>query len=301
VTTNCRPQPRPFFCSRAALGSPVPVRHVKFLQKLFEWSRPDLTGYRKWFRQSRRGFSCAFLSAIAMQLTSVPCNAEISVDWLYDFRHATDARDNGNNFPVVELKLFVPQSFGTFLVKEEMDLDAPNHNVSQVYTELTQSIKLGHITFRDLPLFAHIGYSGGLGLFGDAAGGFYIRSAYNIGLEYRFDVQKAFCDVSAALRYSNLSQRSYDPMLTIYAGRYFLNYKLLIANSLEAWTSPNEQSGAANHSRTGKFTSWELESEAWYKVAQRLSVGTYVRTTRNVYGVSNRWLVYPSIGVRYAF
>lgn len=47
-----------------------------------------------------------------------------------------------------------------------------------------------------------------------------------------------------------------------------------------------------------RIASWELESEVWYTVARDLSVGTYVRTTRNVYALSNRWVVYPSVGVR---
>jgi len=229
------------------------------------------------------------LAAMAALLTAAPSYADVNVDWLYDFRHATDPRDNANNFPVVELKVFFPQSFGSFLMKSELDLNGTNHNVSQVYTELSQSIKLGSLKLLDRPLFAHVGYSGGLGVFGNATGGFYIRNAYTLGLAYPFEVQKAFCNVFVAVRYSSLAQPSYDPMISIYAGRYFFNYKLLVANSLEAWTTAHEHA------------SWELESEVWYKIARNISVGTYVRTTRNVYNVSNRWLLYPSIGVRYAF
>ncbi len=238
--------------------------------------------------------------AVAALLTSVPDYAEVSVDWLYDFRHATDPQDNVNNFPVVELKAFVPQSFGSFLMKEEIDLNGTNHNESKNYTELSQSIKLGDVTLRGLPLFAHVGYSGGLGLFGNATGGFYVQNTYNVGLEYPFGVQEAFCNVFVALRYTNFTRPSYDPMLSIYAGRYFLNYKLLVANSLEAWTTAYDHGDAASPRRAGRFASWELESEVWYKVAKGFSVGTYIRSTRNVYALSNRWLLFPSLGVRYA-
>jgi hypothetical protein len=62
----------------------------------------------------------------------------------------------------------------------------------------------------------------------------------------------------------------------------------------------NDLAGSATP-RSGKIASWEIESEVWYKVARDLSVGTYIRTTRNVYALSNRWVVYPSVGVRYAF
>ena len=108
-------------------------------------------------------------------------------------------------------------------------------------------------------------------------------------MEYSFQVRGAFCNAYIAARYTSSATASYDPMLALYAGRNFLAGKLLVANSLEAWTT------------AGKLASWELESEPWYKVARDLSVGTYIRTTRNVYSPSNRWLIYPSVGMRYAF
>ena len=234
-------------------------------------------------------------------VTAAPSHAEIDVDLLYDFRHTTDPRDNANNFPVVELKLFLPRSFGSFLMKQEIDLDGASHNVSQTYTELSQSIKLGSATLWGKPVFAHLGYSGGLGLFGDASGGFYIRNAFNIGLEYPFQVRNAFCNAYVAVRYASFAKPSYDPMLSLYGGRYFLNQKLLIANSLEAWTTSRDQGATSTQHEGGKLASWELESEIWYKVGGDFSVGTYVRTTRNVYAVSVRWLVYPSVGVHYSF
>jgi hypothetical protein len=43
-----------------------------------------------------------------------------------------------------------------------------------------------------------------------------------------------------------------------------------------------------------------LESEIWYSVAKSFSVGSFIRTSRNVYSLSDRWLLFPSVGVRYA-
>jgi hypothetical protein len=241
------------------------------------------------------------LLAILALLPAAPGRAAVNVDLLYDLRHTSDPRGNLNNFPVVELKLLYPRSFGSFLMKEEIDLDGSNHNVSQTYTELSQSIKLGNATLVGAPIYAHLGYSGGLGVFGNASGGFYIHNAFNVGLEYPFQFRGAFCNAFVAVRYTSFAKPSYDPMLSLYAGRYFFKYRLLVANSLEAWTTSNNQGdGPARHD-TGKFASWESESEVWYKVAEGFSVGTYIRTTRNVYALSNRWVVYPSFGVRYAF
>jgi Domain of unknown function (DUF5020) len=245
--------------------------------------------------------TCRLSLALVALLSSVPGRADVNVDLLYDFRHTTDAGVNASNFPVVELKLFFPRSFGSLLMKEEIDLDGANHNASQTYTEISQSIKLGSATLWSAPLYVHLGYSGGLGLFGNASGGFYIHNAFHVGLEYPFQVSHAFCNVYVALRYTSFAKPSYDPMISLYAGRSFFKNKLLIANSLEAWTTSNDQGDPATQHETGKFASWELESEVWYKVAGDFSVGTYIRTTRNVYALSNRWVVYPSIGVRYGF
>jgi hypothetical protein len=247
----------------------------------------------------------AVLTVVAL-LAPATSRADVSVDWLYDFRHVTDPQDNPNDFPVVELKVFFPQSFGSFLLKQEIDLDGAHHNVSEISTELSQSIKLGNVTVGGSPLLVRVGYSGGLGLFNDAAGGFYIQNAYELGLAYTFQVRKAFCDVSVSLRDTSFAKPSYDPMLTLYTGRYFLGSRLLLANSLEAWTTSTErvlggQGGTSSQPDGGKFASWELESEAWYRVAKHFYVGTYTRTTRNVYAVSNRWVAYPSVGVRYTF
>jgi len=241
------------------------------------------------------------LLAILALLAGPASRADVNVDLLYDFRHTSDPRDNANNFPVVELKLFYPRSFGSFLMKEEIDLDGSNHNVSQTYTELSQSIKLGSATLMGAPIYAHLGYSGGLGVFGNPSGGFYIRNAFNAGLEYPFQFRGAFCNAFVALRYTSFAKPTYDPMLSLYAGKYFLKYKLLVAHSLEAWTTSHDQGDVDTQHDTGKFASWELESEVWYKVAEDFSVGTYIRTTRNVYALTNRWVVYPSFGVRYAF
>ena len=234
------------------------------------------------------------LSGLALLSSAGPSRADMSVYGLYDVRHTTDPADNPGNFPVVELKGFFPLSFGSFLFKEEIDLDGTRKNQSEVYSELDQSVKLGHATLWGSPLSLHLGYSGGLGVFNDAAGGYYVQNAYTAGPEYGFRVAGAYCDVYAALRYTDSTRPSYDPMVSFWVGKFFLDYRFLVANSVEAWT-------AYAAPGSGKIASWEIESEVWYKVARNLSVGTYVRTTRNVYALSNRWVIYPSFGVKYSF
>lgn len=234
------------------------------------------------------------LSALALLSMAAPSRADMSIYGLYDFRHSTDPADNRNDFPVIEMKGFFPLSFGSFLFKEEIDLDGTGHNQSEVYSELDQSVKIGRATLWGSPLSLHLGYSGGLGVFSDAAGGYYVQNAYTAGPEYGFQLAGAYCDVYAALRYTDIVRPSYDPMVSLWTGRFFLGYRLLIANSVEAWT-------AYAAPGSGKTASWEIESEVWYKVARDLSIGTYIRTTRNVYALSNRWVSYPSVGIKYGF
>lgn len=224
-----------------------------------------------------------------------PSRAYMSIYGLYDLRHSTDPEDNAENFPVIEMKGFFPLTFGNFFFKEEIDLDGTKDNQSEVYSELDQSFKLGRATLWGSPLLLHLGYSGGLGVLKNAAGGYYVQSAYNIGPEQMFSVAGATCDIYASLRYTDMGRPSYDPEIAFYVGRSFFEDKLLIANSLEAWTGPSTVAGS------GKVASLELESEVWYTIANHISVGTYIRTTRNVYVISIRSLVYPSVGVRYSF
>lgn len=246
-------------------------------------------------RTARSKVDALALLSVCLAGAASPSLGEMSVSALYDLRHSTDSRDNSDNFPVIEMKGFFPLSFGNFLFKEEIDLDGAKNNQSKVYSELDQSVRVGRTTLRGAPLYLHLGYSGGLGLIKDGVDGYYVQNAYNAGPEYTFGFAGAICDIYASIRYTDINKPRYDPQFALYIGRFFLGYKLLVANSLEAWTGPM----AGSNSRT--IASWELESEVWYKVAEHISLGTYVRTTRNVYESSNRWLVYPSFGVRYSF
>ena len=241
------------------------------------------------------------LSGAALLSIATASRADMSIYGLYDLRHSTDPADNSSNLPVLEMKGLFPLSFGSFLFKEEIDLDGTRNNQSQVYSQLDQSIRLGRATLWGSPLSLHLGYSGGLGVFDGAAGGYYIQNAYSVGPEYGFRAAGAYCDFYAALSYTKSSRPSYRPMISLWVGKYFLDYRLEIANSLEAWTTSSSSPNASGRPPEHELASWELETEAWYKVAKYLSVGTYVRTTRNVYALSNRWVVYPSLGLKYQF
>src|SRR6185437_6505620 len=143
----------------------------------------------------------------------------------------------------------------------ELDLDGSRNNQSEVYSELDQTIRLGRATLWGAPLSLHLSYSGGLGLFNGAAGGYYVQNAYSLGAEYGFRVAGAYCDFSAAARYTEISRPRYDPMITFWVGKYFLDYRLEVANSLEAWTASYDLADGSRLPTAHELASWELETE----------------------------------------
>jgi len=219
-----------------------------------------------------------------------------SVALLYDLRHTTDSANNPRNFTEVEFKYFKALSFGPFLMKEEIDLNGANDNASKIYTQLSQGIALGSTSVN-----LHLGYSGGLGLFDNATGGYYLQNCYELGLEHPFSWGTAFGNAYAALRYTNAQRPSYDPMLVVYLGRFFSNYKILGSVDLEVWTTNRNLGDPWNSNLSGKTVSCLIEAEFWVKIRGKLSAGTLTRITYNVYANSNRWLVYPTIGLKYDF
>src|SRR5690349_4189099 len=97
----------------------------------------------------------------------------------YDWPHTVDPRNNGPYFPALTFESFKALGLGSFLLKLEANLDGTQHNVSQSYLEVSQTVR-----FWKAPVYALGEYSGGLGLFGGGSGGFYIANAYHLGVAY---------------------------------------------------------------------------------------------------------------------
>lgn len=213
----------------------------------------------------------------------------------YDVRHALDPSNNPRNFPSIVFKHFKPLSFGSFLIKLEGDLAGERENLSKVYVELSQSIRVG-----STPFYAHVGYSGGLGLFDGGSGGYTLDNAYLLGAVRPFRWKGGWGSAYIAYKRTNFAKASHDPQLSLYWGRA-LGPHWSFASTAVGWTQNRNHGDSYTAPLTGKRSALLMENEVWYRVGALFSVGSEVRVSRNVYATDGRLLVYPTLGVRYAF
>lgn len=213
----------------------------------------------------------------------------------YDWRHTVDPRTNARDFPILTFKSFKALGFGSFLLKLEMNLDGTRHNVSKGYLEVSQSLR-----FWTAPVYAVAQYSGGLGLFDDAGGGYYIANAYSVGAARPFQWNGGWASVALAYKHSNLPRASRDPQVTLYWGRP-LGGRWAFASTGVLWTQNRNRGDGATAGESGKRPSFLFQNEIWWRAAGPISLGSEVRVSRNVYAADGRLLVYPTVGVRYLF
>jgi len=218
-----------------------------------------------------------------------------SVQLHYDLRHSVDPRNNARNFPALTFKHFKSMEFGSFLIKVEADLNGSRNNVSKVYSEITQTLK-----FWDPPVFLHLEYTGGIGLFDDATGGYYLDNAYLVGAARPFQWMGSWASIYLAYKYTNFRRASHDPQFSIYWGKGFLK-RWDFASTAVMWTQNKNHGDASTGNLSGKRFSFLAENEIWYKVASRIAVGSETRVSVNVYATDHRLHVYPTIGVRYLY
>jgi len=213
----------------------------------------------------------------------------------YDWRHTVDPRNNARNFPALTFKTFKALEFGSFLLKLEANLDGSQHNVSKGYLEVSQTLR-----FWKTPVYVLGEYTGGLGLFDRASGGFYIPNAYLVGAAYPFKLNGSWASASLAYKHSNFTQPSHDPQATLYWGRP-LGRRWAFATTGVFWTQNRNRGDEFTAALTGKEGAFLVENEIWWHAFGLVSVGSEVRLSRNVYANDGRLLAYPTLGVRYLF
>ena len=240
-----------------------------------------------------RHLFCLLLAAAATSAPHVGHAQELQLH--YDWRHTTDPRNNARNFPSLAFKSFKALPFGSFLLKLEADLDGTRHNVSKGYMEISQTIR-----FWSAPIYVLGEYSGGLGVFDGGGGGFHLDNGYHVGASYPFPWQGGFANVSLAYRYTNLERASHDPHASIYWGRPF-GTRWSFASTSVLWTQNRNRGDERTAALTGKRGAFLVENEIWWRAAGLVSIGSNVRISRNVYATDGRVVVYPTLGLRYAF
>jgi hypothetical protein len=237
---------------------------------------------------------CLLLIGCAAALNARVADAQ-DLQLHYDWRHTVDPRNNPRDFPALTFKSFKTLGFGSFLLKLEANLDGTQHNVSEGYMEVTQTLR-----FWKAPVYAHLEYTGGLGVFDGAAGGYYLDNAYLMGAAYPFQWQGGWGNASLAYKHTNFPRASHDPQASLYWGRGF-RQRWAFSSTAVAWTQNRNHGDDFTASLTGKHESFLIENELWWRAAGLVSVGSEVRVSRNVFATDGRLLVYPTLGLRYQF
>lgn len=231
----------------------------------------------------------------AVILLTAPAVIAQDLQLHYDLRHTVDPRNNARNFPEITFKSFKALELGSFLFKLEADLDGTQHNISKGYMEVSQTVRLWNA-----PVYALGEFTGGAGLLDGASGGYYVENAYLLGLAHPFAWRGNWGSAALAYRHANFRRPSHDAQATLYWGAPFLDRFLLSSTGI-FWTANRNHGDDYTAALDGKQRSFLVENELWWRASALVSLGSELRISRNVYASDGRTLVYPTVGVRYAF
>lgn len=216
----------------------------------------------------------------------------------YDFRHTVDPKLKPTNFPTFTFEYFKEidtLGTGSFLFKTQIDLRGEDHNVGQVFTQVSQSLRFWKPKF-----FIYLNYSGGLGMTSDGFG-FYLSNAFGAGVSYPFQWRGAWVATNLSLRYTAFKRTSYDPQFVFYFGRGFLNYRILISGSYVFWTENRDQGIEYTAGQRGKKFAFFGDPQVWIKIKGGFSIGSRVNVFYHLLTNENQLQFYPTIGGKCQF
>ncbi|MCD9014715.1 DUF5020 family protein [Parachryseolinea silvisoli] len=235
-----------------------------------------------------------FSMLVAICLPTLSQNLQLH----YDFRHSLDPDLHRRNFPTFSFEYFKQLDTvgtGSFLLKIQADLNGRNHNVGQVFTQLSQSLR-----FWKPKVYLALHYSGGLGTTDDGHG-FYLPSSYGAGISYPFQWKGAWLVINALVRHNAFVQPSYDPQVTFYFGRGFFHYKVFVAGSFVCWTENRDRGEVYTALLRGKKLALFGDPQIWIKVWRSFSVGTRLNIFYHVLRDDNSIQIYPTLGTKVQF
>lgn len=232
---------------------------------------------------------CLFLS-----LTGVSQSLQLR----YDLRHWADPDLNSRNFPAFSFEYFKnidTLGSGSFLLKFDAHLDGKKNNIGQAFTQISQSIK-----FWKPGIYLSFTYSGGLGVT-PSSYGYYLSNSFGVGLAYPFQWNGAWIATGLCYRLNVFDKPSYDPQLTVYFGKGYLNYKIFIASSFVFWTENRNRGDAYTLDLKGKKFAFYGDPQLWIKIKNGLSAGSRVSVYYHLLTDDNKIQLYPSLGLKYQF
>lgn len=216
----------------------------------------------------------------------------------YDFRHTLHPRLNSTDFPTFSFEYFKnidTLGTGSFLMKVQVDLNGKNHNVSQVFTQLSQSLR-----FWKPGIYLAINYSGGLGVTRDAFG-FYLANSFAAGVSYPFQWKGAWLATNLLLRLNVFEKISYDPQFTFYFGKGLHKYKFFIASSFVFWTQNKNEGNDHTKNRQGKKFAFFGDPQIWIRIKNGLSAGSRINVLYHLVSEDDQVQFYPTAGLKYQF
>lgn len=215
----------------------------------------------------------------------------------YDFRHSIDPKQNAHNYPTFSFEYFKnidTIGSGSFMLKLQTDLNGTNNNVGQCFTQISQSLK-----FWKPNVYTYLTYSGGLGV-SLPSFGYYIANSLGAGISGLILWQGSWIVPSICFRINFFDKPSYDPQLTIYFGRGFLNYRIFVAGSFVVWTENKNQGNDFTKDLSGKKFASFGDPQIWFRIKNNLSMGSRINVYYNILR-ENKVLFYPTLGIKYQF
>jgi hypothetical protein len=216
----------------------------------------------------------------------------------YDFRHTIDPKLNSRNYPTFNFEYFNDidtVSTGSFLFKIQTDLNGKNNNVGQVFTQVSQSLR-----FWKPKVYLSLNYSGGLGIGSDSYG-FYLSNSFGLGASYPFQWKGAWFAVNLLFRYNAFDRPSYDPQLTLYFGKGFINYRIFTAGSFVFWTENRNQGNDLTKRLSGKKFAFFGDPQIWIRIKNGFSAGSRINVYYHLLSENNQIQFYPTLGTKYQF
>jgi hypothetical protein len=216
----------------------------------------------------------------------------------YDLRHTLDPAHQATNYPSVSFEYFKnidTLGSGSFLFKMQTDFNGEHKNVSQVFVQLSQTLR-----FWKPKVYLSLNYTGGLGVAGGSFG-YYLTNSFAVGAAYPFQWKGAWLSASVLYRYNAFVEGSHDTQLIFYFGKGLWNYKVFIAGSFVGWTENKNQGNDFTAGQHGKKFAFFGDPQIWLKIGKGFSVGSRVNVYYHVINLDNKLLVYPTIGAKYQF
>jgi hypothetical protein len=213
----------------------------------------------------------------------------------YDFRHTLDPKVNAANYPSFYfgyLKDIDTLGNGSILIKLQTDLNGKNNNVGQCFTQVSQSLK-----WWKPKVFLYLTYSGGVGVT-TSAYGFYITNSFGVGVSGVLTLDGTWIVPGVSYRVNTFDKFSYDPQMTLYAGRGLFNNRMYASASFTMWTENRDQGNDYTKDLKGKKLAFFGDPQLWIRVKNKLSIGSKINVYYNLLS-ENKIQFYPTIGIKY--